>query len=60
MSRKDMLRLSRKLFLLLGLLALCGFVDSIGVKPAHALICCSACEVDPPPVACNHGCSPSC
>ena len=25
-----------------------------------ALICCSACEADPPPLPCRHGCSPSC
>jgi len=60
MLRQDMLRLSRKLFFLLALLAFVGFVDSIGVKEAHALICCSACETDPPPLACRHGCSPSC
>ncbi|HEY0081488.1 MAG TPA: hypothetical protein VGB61_01760 [Pyrinomonadaceae bacterium] len=25
-----------------------------------ALICCSACEVENPPLPCRHGCSPSC
>lgn len=25
-----------------------------------ALICCSACEADPPPLPCRRGCSPSC
>ena len=25
-----------------------------------ALICCSACEGENPPLACRHGCSPSC
>jgi hypothetical protein len=25
-----------------------------------ALICCSACDVENPPLACRHGCSPSC
>lgn len=25
-----------------------------------ALICCSACEVENPPLACRRGCSPSC
>ncbi len=55
MLRQDVFRLSRKLFILLGLLGLClGFVDSIGVKEAHALICCSACDTDPMPR------SPSC
>lgn len=24
------------------------------------IICCSACEVENPPLACQHGCSPSC
>jgi hypothetical protein len=24
------------------------------------LICCSACDVENPPLACRHGCSPSC
>jgi hypothetical protein len=60
MLRQDMLRLSRKLFFLLALLAFVGFVDSTGVKEAHALICCSACEMDPPTLPCRHGCSPSC
>jgi hypothetical protein len=61
MLKQENLRLSRKLFILLALLGLCmGFADSIGVKEAHALICCSACETDPPPRPCNHGCSPSC
>jgi hypothetical protein len=60
MLRQDMLRLSRKLFILLGLLVFVGFVDSVGVKEAHALICCSACDVDPLPLPCRHGCSPSC
>lgn len=37
-----------------------------GAKSAAAceqktvLICCSACEVENPPLACRHGCSPSC
>ena len=61
MLRQDMFRLSRKLFILLGLLGLClGFADSLGVKEAHALICCSACDRDPLPRPCYHGCSPSC
>ncbi len=60
MLTQDMLRLSRKLFFLLALLAFVGFVDSLGVKEAHALICCSACEVDPPPLPCRRGCSDSC
>ena len=55
-----MSKLSRKLLILLALFGFVGFVDSIGVKEAHALICCSACDVDPMPRPCFHGCSPSC
>ncbi len=51
----------RKLVLLLALLtAFVAFLNAPVAKPAHALICCSACEVDPPPLPCRHGCSPSC
>ena len=60
MLRQDTLRLSRKLLILLALLGFVGFVDSLGVKEANALICCSACDVDPMPRPCFHGCSPSC
>jgi hypothetical protein len=60
MLRQDTLRLSRKLLILLALLGFVGLVDSLGVKEAHALICCSACDVDPMPRPCFHGCSPSC
>ena len=49
MSRQALPRLSRKLF-----------VDSVGVKEAHALICCSAYDTDPMPRPCYHGCSSSC
>jgi len=53
--------MKRKLFLLLALLtALLGSLSSPAVKPAHALICCSACDTDPLPLPCRHGCSPSC
>ena len=50
----------RKLFLLLALLT--AFVGSLSftAKPAHALICCSACDVNPDTAPCRHGCSPSC
>ncbi|HEX9941941.1 MAG TPA: hypothetical protein VGG03_07995 [Thermoanaerobaculia bacterium] len=51
----------RMLFLLLALLtAVLGSLSSPTVKEAHALICCSACEEDPPPPICRRGCSPSC
>ena len=53
--------LFRKLVILALLIASLGFVASSGgVKPAHALICCSACDADPIPRPCYHGCSPSC
>ena len=32
----------------------------LGAREASALICCSACEVVPAPLACRHGCSDSC
>jgi hypothetical protein len=37
-------------------------LSSLGTtaKPAHALICCSACDVNPNSAPCRHGCSPSC
>jgi hypothetical protein len=58
MMKQDMLRLSRKLFILLGLLTLClGFADSIGVKEAHALPCCSTCEQNPSAPLCRFGCA---
>jgi hypothetical protein len=56
-----MSRLARKLLVLALLLASLGItVGWTGVRNAYALICCSACEVDPPPLPCLHGCSPSC
>lgn len=54
-------RIVRKLVILALLLASLGAVVArTGVRNAYALICCSACEVDPPPLPCRHGCSPSC
>ncbi len=60
--RKVALRLS-----VLGVLLSCLLTvgTSFGAKASvtghrSALICCSACEVENPPLACRHGCSPSC
>ena len=52
---------TRKLSLLFALL-LTGLavLSTVPVKNAEALICCSACDVDPMPKPCFHGCSPSC
>jgi len=52
---------ARKLSLLLALL-LTGLAvaSTVPVKNAEALICCSACDTDPLPRPCLHGCSPSC
>jgi hypothetical protein len=50
----------RKLFLLLALLTAFAGSMAFTAKPAHALICCSACEVNPDSAPCRHGCSPSC
>jgi hypothetical protein len=51
----------RKLFILLALLTVfLGSLSSYTIRKAHALICCSACDVDPLPPPCRHGCSPSC
>ena len=61
MRNRVVLNPLRKLFLLLALLAaFVGFLSAPVAKPAHALICCSACENDPPPLPCRNGCSPSC
>ncbi len=51
----------RKLIILLAVLTAClGSLSSFTVRKAHALPCCSACDVDPIPTFCRHGCSPSC
>jgi hypothetical protein len=51
----------RKLFILLALLtAALGSLSSPAVKNADALVCCSACDVDPFPLPCRHGCNPGC
>jgi len=54
-------RLVRRL-LVLGLLLGCLGVASATPATVHRarLICCSACEADPPPLPCRHGCSPDC
>jgi hypothetical protein len=61
MRNRALLNPFRKLFLLLALLAaLVSFLSAPIAKPAHALICCSACEDNPDTLPCRHGCSPSC
>jgi hypothetical protein len=50
-------------FLILGLLlAGVGVVSSMPTTKASAscLICCSACDADPIPLPCYHGCNPDC
>jgi hypothetical protein len=37
-----------------------GAKSAAACKQKTVLICCSACEVENPPLACRHGCSPSC
>jgi hypothetical protein len=50
-----------KLFFVLALLTVAlASLSSPAVKDAEALICCSACDVDPLPLPCRRGCSPSC
>jgi len=58
-------KIARKLVLLavmLVFLAALSFTNVMKQSTASAepLICCSACEVENPPLACRHGCSPSC
>jgi hypothetical protein len=49
----------RKLIILLALLTVClGSLSTFTVRKAHALPCCSACDLSPR--ICLHGCSPSC
>lgn len=51
----------RKLFFVLALLTVAlTSLSSPAVKNAEALICCSACDVNPNLAPCRHGCSPSC
>jgi hypothetical protein len=51
----------RKLFMLLAVLTVLGASLTTPVaKKAYALICCSACDVNPDSAPCRHGCSPSC
>ncbi len=61
MSKRITLNTRRKLFIALALLtAALGSLSSYTVPKAHALICCSACDVNPNSAPCRHGCSPSC
>jgi hypothetical protein len=61
MVKQGVLSPLRKLFILLALLTVfLGSLSSYTVRKAHALICCSACDADPLPPPCLHGCSPSC
>lgn len=51
----------RKLFMLLAVLTvLAASLSTPVAKEAYALICCSACDVNPNTPPCRHGCSPSC
>lgn len=56
------MRLIRRFFMLALLLAGLGVVSSMPAARASAAysICCSACDADPPPLPCAHGCDPSC
>jgi hypothetical protein len=58
-------RLTRRLVFLCALLTfLMALTTGFSVntdRPSRAYLpCCSACEVENPPLACRHGCSPSC
>jgi hypothetical protein len=58
-------RLTRRLVLLCALL-MCLMALTTGFslnndRPNRAYLpCCSACDREPPPLACRYGCSPSC
>ena len=56
MRKPTVLNPRRKLFLLLALLT--AFMGSLSftAKPAHALICCSICDLNPDSAPCRHGC----
>jgi hypothetical protein len=63
MFQPELRRIALRLFVLCILLAcLMAPTLSSNVKgeAKRALICCSACEVENPPLPCRHGCSPSC
>lgn len=63
MLRPEAGRLMRKLFALVVLvLCLSAFAAAPGVAgtPGAYLPCCSACEVENPPLICRHGCTPGC
>ena len=46
--------------LLVCLMAVMGFSTNNSRPDRAYLPCCSACDVENPPLACRHGCSPSC
>jgi hypothetical protein len=69
MAKIEARRIARRLFILstlvLGLVVQTASYNSQTVAAEckvenAALICCSACESDPPPLPCRRGCSPSC
>lgn len=64
MSRPEKRRLVRRLFtlalLMFCLTALGTSTGAPNAAPNKFLPCCSACDVENPPLACRRGCSPSC
>ena len=60
MSRERQPGLVRKLILLALLLLGSAVLMTTPAKPAYAAICCSACDADPIPLPCFHGCNPGC
>lgn len=65
MSRSATAQLTRKLILLAVMIVFLAALSLTNVTNqstanAGSLICCSACDVENPPLPCRHGCSPSC
>jgi hypothetical protein len=61
MLNQAVLNPTRKLLFLLAVLTVVlTSLSTPAVKKAYALICCSACDVNPNSAPCRHGCSPSC
>ncbi len=64
MIRPQLRKLARRLAVLCALsaslLAVTYGPSATADAKSAALICCSACEVENPPLACRRGCSPSC
>ena len=68
MAKIEARRLTRKLLILLalvlGLIAQTASYNATSVAKSGAadavLPCCSACDVENPPIICRRGCSPSC